>query len=99
MVYQNHRLKMVIQWKRWMATEIHLDHSCPLRKQCSPLRKDPLGDSETSAKSEAWCNAFFAEEVVMLSLLKAVMNLLLEGLNPSNQSRCTISLSVEGIYR
>jgi hypothetical protein len=26
MVYQNQRLKMVIQWKRWMATKIHLDH-------------------------------------------------------------------------
>jgi len=25
MVYRNHRLKMVFQWKRWMATKIHLD--------------------------------------------------------------------------
>ena len=32
MVYQTHKLKMAIQWKRWMATEIHLDHSSPLRK-------------------------------------------------------------------
>jgi hypothetical protein len=27
MVYQNHRLKIVIHWKRWMATDIHLDHT------------------------------------------------------------------------
>jgi hypothetical protein len=26
MVYQNHMIEMLIQWKRWMATEIHLDH-------------------------------------------------------------------------
>jgi hypothetical protein len=25
MVYQNYRLEMLIQWKRWMATDIHLD--------------------------------------------------------------------------
>jgi hypothetical protein len=37
-----------------------------------------MGDGETSAKSEAWCDAFLVEEVVLLSLLKAVMNLLLE---------------------
>ena len=82
MVYQNHRLKMVIQWKQWMAIEIHLYHSSPLRKQWSPLRQVPLRDRESSL--EAWCAAFLAEEVVLLSLLKVVMNLLLEGLNPFN---------------
>jgi hypothetical protein len=25
MVYQNHRLEMLIQWKRWMTTKIYLD--------------------------------------------------------------------------
>jgi hypothetical protein len=99
MVYQNHRLKMVIQWKRWMATEIHLDHSSPLRKQWSPLHQVPMGDGETSAKSEAWCVAFLAEEVVLLSLLKVVMNLLLEGLDLFNQYSCMIYLSVGGICR
>jgi hypothetical protein len=86
MVYQNHMLKMVIQWKRWMATEIHLDHSSHLMKQLSPLHQVTLGDRETSSKSEAWCVACLVEEAVMLSLLKAVMNLLLEGLDPFNQS-------------
>jgi hypothetical protein len=75
---------MVIQWKRWMAIEIHIDHSSPLRKEWSPLCQVPLGDGETSSKSEAWCVSFLAKEVVMLSLLKAIMNLLLEGLNQFN---------------
>ena len=97
MVYQNHRLKMVIQWKRWISTEIHLDHSSPLRKQWSPLRQVPLGDMETSAKSEAWCVACLAEEVVLLSLLKDVMKLLLEGLDSFNQYSCMIYLSVGGL--
>jgi hypothetical protein len=88
MVYQNHRLKMVIQWKRWMATEIHLDHSSPLRKKWSPLRQVPLGNGDTSSKSEAWCVACLVEEVIMLSLLKDVMNLLLKGLDLFEQSSC-----------
>ena len=99
MVYQNRRLKMVIQWKRWMATEIHMDHSSPLRKKWSPLLQFPLGDKVTYAKSEAWRIACLIEEVVLLSLLKVVMNLLLEGLNPFNQSSCMIYLSVGGVYR
>ena len=94
MVYQNHRLKMVIQWKMWMAIEIHLDLSSILRKQWSPLHQVPMGDGETSAKSKAWCIACLVEEVVMLSLLKIVMNLLLEGLDMFNQSSCMIYLSV-----
>jgi hypothetical protein len=79
MVYQNHRLKMVIQWKMWMATEIHLDHSSPLRKKWSPLHQVTLGYEDTSAKYEAWCDTFLVEEFFMLSLLKVFMNLLLEG--------------------
>jgi hypothetical protein len=84
MVYQNHRLKMVIQWKRLMVTEIHVDHSSPLRKKWSPLRQVPMGDGETSVKSEAWCVACLIEEVVMLRLWKVVMKLLLEGLDMFN---------------
>jgi hypothetical protein len=53
MVYQNHRLEMLIQWKRWMATEIHLDHSSPLRNKWSSLRQVPLGDGD-SIESEPW---------------------------------------------
>ena len=97
MVYQDHRLEMLIQWKRWLATEIHLDHSSPLKKKRSPLCQVPLGDGETSARSEAWCVSCLAEKVVLLSLLKAVMNLLLEGLDPFNQSSCMIYLSVRGL--
>ena len=99
MVYQNHRLKMVIEWKRWMATEIHLDHSSPLRKKWSPLCQVPLGDGETSTKFESWCISFLAEEVFLLSLLKVVMNLFLEGLDPFNQYSYMIYLSVGGLYR
>jgi hypothetical protein len=87
----------VIQWKRWMATEIHLDHSSPLRKQWSPLRQVPLGDGETSSKSKSWCVACLTEEVVLLSLLKDVTSLLLEGLDSFNQYSCMIYLSVGGI--
>ena len=97
MVYQNHRLKMVIQWKRWMAIDIHMDHSSPLRKQWSPLHQDPLQDGDNSSKSEAWCVACLDEEFTILSLLKDVMNLLLEGLDPLNQSGCMIFLSVVGL--
>jgi hypothetical protein len=74
-----------------------MDHSSPLRKQWSPLRQVPLGDGETSAKSEAWCATFLVEEVVLLRLLKDFMNLLLEGLDPFNQSSCMIYLSVGGL--
>jgi hypothetical protein len=98
MVYENHRLKMVIPWKRWMAIEIPIDHSSPFRKQWSTLHQVPMGDGETSAKFEAWCTACLSEEVVILSLLKVVMNLLLE-LDLLNQSSCTIYLSVGGIYQ
>jgi hypothetical protein len=54
MVYQNHRLEMLILWKRWLATEIHLDHSSPLMKQWSPLRQVCSGDGETSIEYEPW---------------------------------------------
>ena len=99
MVYQNHRLKMVIQWKRWMANVFHLDHSSPLRKQWSPLHQVPLGYINNNAKYEAWCTACLAKEVVLLSLLEHVMTLLLEGLDPFNQFNCMIYLSVGGLCR
>jgi hypothetical protein len=79
------------------ATEIHMDHSSPFRKQWSPLHQVPLGDRETYAKSESWCVNCLVEEVVMLSLLKVFMNLFLEGLNLFNQYSCMIDLSVQGI--
>jgi hypothetical protein len=97
MVYQNHMLKMVIQSKRWTTTEIHLDHSSPLRKQWSPLCQVPLGDEETSVKYKSWCVACLVEQVVLVSLLKDVMSLLTESLDPFNQSSCMIYLSVGGL--
>ena len=87
------------RWKRWMETEIHLDHSSPLRKQWSPLHQVPMGNGDTSVKSEAWCTTCLAEEVVFLSLFKVVMNLLLEGLHLFNQSSCMIYLSLGGLCR
>jgi hypothetical protein len=54
MVYRNHRIEMLIQWKRWMATKIHLDHSSPLRKQWYPLHQVPLGDGENFSKNKPW---------------------------------------------
>ena len=83
----------------WMATEIHLDHSSPLRKQWSPFHQVSFGNKETSSRSKSWCVACLAGEVVMLSLLKVVMNLLLEGLDLFNQYSCMIYLSVGGIFR
>jgi hypothetical protein len=82
-----------------MATKIHLDHSFPLKKQWSPLRQFPLGDGETSTKYEAWSIAYLVGKVVLLSLLKDVMNLLLEGLDPFNQYSYMIYLSVGGLFR
>ena len=82
-----------------MAIDIHLYHSSPLRNQWSPLRQVLLGDRETFAKSEAWCVAFLAEEVVLLSLLKDVMNLLLEAFDLFSQSSYRIYLSVGGLFR
>jgi len=62
------------------------------------LHQVPMGDGDTSTKSEAWCVAFLVEEIVLLSLLNIVINLLLEGLDLINQSRCMIYLSVGGLY-
>ena len=100
MVYQNHRLKMMIQWKMWMAIEIHLDHSSPLRKQWYPFRQVPSGDGETFVESEPWWVSCLIEVDVMvvLFLWKDVMNLL-EVLDPFNRYGCMIylGLSVGGL--
>ena len=77
-----------------MAIEIQMDHSSTLRKKWSPLCQAPLRGGENYDKYEAWCVACLAEEVVMLSLLKDVMNLLLERLDLFNQSSYMIYLSV-----
>jgi hypothetical protein len=76
-----------------------MDHSSPLTKQWFSFHEVPLGYGETFAKSEAWWISFLDEEVVMLSLFKAIINLFMEGLDPFNQSSCMIYLSVGLICR
>jgi hypothetical protein len=102
MVYQNHKLEMLIQWKRWLATEIHLDHSSLLRKQWSPLRQVPSRYGETSTESEPWLVTFLVKVdfSLVLFLWKDVMNLL-ELSDPFNRPGCTICLgpSVGGLCR
>jgi len=55
-------------------------------------------DGEDFFESKPWWSVFLAKEVVMLSLLKVVINLVLEALDPFNQSRYMICLRVGGIY-
>ena len=47
---QNVRKLFWASWKRWVATDIHLDQSSLLRKQWSPLRWGPPLDEEISAE-------------------------------------------------
>ena len=82
-------------WRRWVATDIHLDKSSLLRNQWSSLRQVPVEDF---AESEPWWVACLAAKVVLLSLLKVVMNLWVEGLDLFNQSRYMICLCAEGIF-
>ena len=42
------------KWNRRVATNIHLDHSSPLKKQWSPLRWVPAWDEETSVELGPW---------------------------------------------
>jgi hypothetical protein len=50
MVYQNHGLKMLIQWK---ATDFHPNQSSPLKKQLSPLHQVLVGDGESFFEFES----------------------------------------------
>jgi hypothetical protein len=83
MVYQNHMLEMLIKCKRWMAIDIHMDHSSPLRKKWSPLCQVPSGDGETFVESESWLVACLVEVDVLLVIFiwRDVMNML-EVLDP-----------------
>ena len=85
-------------WRRWVATNIHLDQSSLLRKQWSPLHWVPGGEGKVIAESESWWSACLAGEVALLSLLKAITNLWLEGLDLFNQSGYFRWLCVEGIF-
>jgi hypothetical protein len=39
--YQKCQKTVLSQMERWAATDTHLDHSSPLKKQWSPLRQVP----------------------------------------------------------
>ena len=82
-------------WKRWVATDIHLDQYSLLRKQWSPLRWVPGG---AFVESASWWAACLAREVTRLSLWKSVTNLWLEGLDNFNQSGYFRWLFAEGIF-
>jgi len=85
-------------WKRWVAIDIHLDQSSLLRKKWSPLCWAPRGEGKAIAKFECWWSACLAGEVALLSLLKAITNLWLEGLDLFNQSGYMRCLCAEGIF-
>ena len=82
------------QWNRWVAIDIHVDQSSPLTKKWSQLHQGP---GEAFAESERLWVACLAEEARPLSLLKVVMNLLLEGLDPFKRYSYMIYMSVGGL--
>ena len=86
------------QWNRWVATDIHLDQSSLLRNQWYPLHCVPRWEGKVFTESASWWVACLAGEVVLLSLLKVVTKLWLEGLDLFNQSGYMIFLCVEGIF-
>jgi hypothetical protein len=51
----------------------------------SPFHQVPMRDGEYFSKYESWRVGFLVDDFFMLSLLKDVMNLLLEGLDMCNQ--------------
>ena len=57
---------------RWLATNIHLDHSSPLRKKWSPLHWVPPWDEETSAELGPWWATCPSEGVGLLWQLNIV---------------------------
>ena len=69
---------MLIEWKMWFTTKIHLDHSSPLRKKWSPLCQVPSGDGETFVESKSWLVACLVEVDVLLVIFiwRDVMNML-----------------------
>jgi len=85
-------------WKRWMANDIHMDQSSLLRKQWYPLCWVPGGEEKVSVESASWWVACLVGEVALLSLLKVVMNMWLEGLDLFNQSGYMRLFCAEGIF-
>jgi len=52
--YQKCQKTILSQMERWAATDTHLDHSSPLKKQWSPLRQVPREDGGTAAEFGSW---------------------------------------------
>ena len=85
-------------WRRWVATDIHLDQSSRIRKQWSPLHWVHGGEGKAIVESESWWVACLVGTVALLGLLKVVMNLWLEWLDLFNQSGYMRWLCAEGIF-
>jgi len=81
-----------------LSTDIHLEQSSLLRKQCTPLRWVPGGEGEAFTEFEYWWAACLAGDVVLLGLWKVFTNLLLEGLNLFNRSGYIRFMCAEGIF-
>ena len=54
------------RWNRWVATNIHLDHSSPLRKQWSPLHEKPPWGRKIYVEPSPWLTTFPSEGVGLL---------------------------------
>jgi hypothetical protein len=57
---------MLIQWKRWVVIDIHMDHSSPLRMQWSSLCQVLAVDGEASIEFESEWAIYLVEEIVLL---------------------------------
>jgi len=76
---------VLIQWNKWVATDIHLDQSSLHGKQWSPLRWVSRGEGEVFVELEPWWVVCLAGEVALLGLWKVIQNLMFEGLDIFNQ--------------
>jgi len=54
------------RWNMWVTTNIHLDHSSPLRKRWSPLRAKPLWGEQISVEPTPWWTTCPSEGVDLL---------------------------------
>ena len=83
-------------WKRWVATDIHLDQFSLLRKKWSPLHWVPKGEGKAFFESTSWWTACLVGHIALLSLWKSFTNLL--QLRLLNKSRYMRGWCVEGIF-
>ena len=83
-------------WNRWLATNIHLDQSSPLRKQWYPLCWVLGREGKTFSKSASWWAACPVGDVALLSLWKSITKLLRSRL--FNKSIYMTGRCAEGIF-